>query len=228
MFSALPNGRMKTLIYQHFTPDKRIKDKKKNIYFKCMSTVERYANNIGCDYIQNNRTFIKGYHPVWECFRILEDNMFLEYDKVLFIDADVFAPNTDDNRIFENYDGFVACKVMTNERTRTRPEYTKYGPDFFNSGVMLIDRESNLKLRELDPVSFREQYKNVVPGRDQLALNMMAKQAFGGYTQFDPDDACYFTEPNMSKAIFVHVAGRLRSEYTKDEQRWDKLFDVNT
>lgn len=194
-----------------------------------MATIERYASNIGSDYILNQKQHFKRWHPVWECFRILEDDKFLEYDKVLFVDADVFAPNTSDNRIFENYDGFAACQAMTNNRTRTRPEYNQYGPDFFNSGVMMFDRNSNLALRELNPQAYREKYKHCVPGRDQMALNMMAKQAFNGYTKFDRNDACFLGEERYeTNAVLVHVAGRLRTKYLENPQKWNDLFDVNT
>lgn len=220
---------MKTLIFQHFATPPDIPKRKKEFYAKCVSTVQRYANNIGAEYLCTTQPYFKKWHPVWGCFQVLVDDSFLQYDKVLYVDADVFAHDTDDNRIFENYGGISASCHMRNDRTRARPEYRLYGPDFFNSGVVLWDNETICKMREHKPRKYMDKYRKTVPGRDQIALNMLTKDTVGSYNNFDLDDVCYFVDnSHIHNAVLVHVAGRLRNDYHNNTTKWDQFFNVST
>jgi hypothetical protein len=224
---------MNVLIYQHFSRGKRINDTKNGpIYEKCLATVERYADNIGCEYQCTSKNYFPNWDPHWDLFRIFEDDRYLTYDKILFVDADVFVVDTDDARIFTNYDQFVAQKIMYNNRTKRRPEYFQYGPNFFNSGIVLFDRDTILAFKNKGTSQYRQRFKKVIPGRDQLALNILAKDVLGmegSSKRFDLEDACFLCDVDkLTNPLLVHLAGRQRTEYLKDQQRWDEYFNVST
>lgn len=217
---------MKNLILQHFSIEDDLHETKVSLYSKAVGTVERYANNIGWDYQLERDNYFKGFSPVWEVFRVLETDQYDEYDRIVFLDADVFAQDTNVN-VFEKYDTFSACKEVDNPLPKTRPEYVKWGNRYFNSGIIVFTRESIEKLRELDPRSYRKKYRDTIPGRDQYALNLMAEECLGGYNPIDRHDACFLREIEYSKTTpIVHVAGRCRQIYNSNIPFFDNHFGV--
>lgn len=217
---------MKNLILQHFSVEPDLAEVKQSLYTKAVGSVKRYADNIGWDYQLKSDNYFKGFSPVWEVFRILESEEFEEYDRIVFVDADVFIRDTDVN-VFEKYNEFSACKEVDDPHPKSRPEYVKWGNQYFNSGIIVFTRHSINKLRELNPRKYRETYKNTKPGRDQYALNLMVEQAFGKYRKINRSDCCFLRETKYSKhAPVIHVAGRCRQIYNNDVQSYDKEFGV--
>ena len=217
---------MKTLIYQNIVNEPDLQENKRLLFDTAATTVERYANNIGSEYLLSREKYFPNYHSIWGIFRILKDPMFKQYDKVMFVDGDVFARNTDNN-IFKKYHSFAACRNTENDRSHMRPEYKLFGPRFFNSGVVIFNPEDIDKLSKNNPDKYMKEYQNVKPGRDQLALNVMAHQILGPYIEIMKRDACYLKDESESMtAPLVHLAGRDRQKYWNNIDFWNEQFEV--
>lgn len=212
---------MKNLIFQSLVNDPKLKKIKHELYRKCCKTVERYAENINVDYLLTTDKYFKAFPPHFEMFRALAEKRFDSYGKILFVDADVFASNTNDN-FFDYYETFSACKNIS--INKKRPEFP-LSDDFLNSGIVLFDRNSREKIKPYFMKEMRR-CKNIVPGRDQLAMNYLAFIYLGGYTRIDPTHACFLREKEAQKAILVHVAGRNRDLYFENMAFWDKHFET--
>lgn len=213
---------MKTLIIQALIPNASLNEIRRGIYETCCTTIKRYAKNIGSDYILERSPFFRHLPPHFDVFRIMAEKRFLQYDKILFIDADVFALDTEEN-VFEYYDGFCACK---NPGGKThRPEY-QISPDFLNSGIIFFNQKT---ISTLKP-HYQQEMKRcarTVPGRDQLALNKLAYNILGGYKQINSNHACYLRDDEAQEAILVHLAGQNRQIYLADKEKWDAHFKVS-
>lgn len=218
---------MRNLILQFFSVEPDLNPSKKGLYESAIKTVERYAKNIGWDYKLETQKYFKGYSPVWEVFRILESHNYDHYDKIVFIDADVFIVDTSEN-VFEKYNEFAACREVDDPTPKSRPEYVKWKNEYFNSGIIVFPRDAINQLRLLDPKSYREKYRDLKPGRDQYALNLMVEKIFGTYTRIDRKDACFLRETKYSKTTpVVHLAGRCRQLYHANPEFYHTHFGVN-
>ncbi len=220
---------MKYLIYQHFSESPGLRPNKRRIFQTGVKSIERYAKNIGVEYKLTTQNYLKGWDAVWDVFRLLEDDYYEQYDKIVYLDADVIARDTTRN-IFELYDGFIAQNHLLHAKARTRPEFKLYGEKFLNSGILLWDKETLCKMKNYPTEKLRETYRRVKPGRDQLALNVLAYETLGGFEGFKITDACFLTElpedETTSDIIFVHLAGHQREVYLNDEKRWSEFFNV--
>ena len=216
---------MKKIIYQNVVYEHDLHPLKRSLFDDACRTIERYAGNINSEYLISKKNYFKGYDSIWGIFRILDDPLFLEYDQILFIDGDVFARNTDYD-IFKKYKQFSACRNLTNENSKRRPEYKIFGDRFLNSGIVMFTPESIEKFRNLDIHKYMKTYKSVKPGRDQLALNIMVKDSIGDYNEIDKSDACYLKDDEAETAPLVHLAGRCRDKYFAEQKHWDNLFEV--
>jgi len=217
---------MKNLILQHFSVEKNLHESKASLYEKAVGTVQRYASNIQWDYQRETQNYFKGFDPQWEVFRVLETNEYDDYDRIVFLDADVFIQDVKVN-VFEKYNTFSACKEVDDPLPKSRPEYQKWGNTYFNSGIIIFTRESIEKLREIDPQAYRKQYRNTIPGRDQYALNLMTEKVLGDYQMIDRRDACFLRENEYSQHTpVVHVAGRCRQIYNSNIPLFDRHFGV--
>lgn len=217
---------MTTLILQFFYEDKKLTPSKKELYFKCMKTVKRYAKNVGYEYILEKKHFLPDWDPHWQIFKVFETKEYDQYDKIICLDADVFIENTRD-LVFDKYNEFSACLEVDNDRIHRRPEYKKWGKNYFNSGILVFTKESIEAIRNNSPEKYRKKYKNTIPGRDQMALNAISDEVLGGYRRIDRSDACFLRDFSENNAPVVHLAGRCRQKYFKDPEHWDAHFEVD-
>lgn len=163
---------MKTLIYQYYDG---------NILPGCwagVETMKNYAHNIGSEYLfEENprwRTNLGTYSPHYGQFKIVWDDYFEEYDKVLFADTDVFPVHGLKDNIFEEYDADlgICCEPF---QPKSRQKSTggicgasdekwaavikkHYDADMprteegllkvYNSGVVMYSREGRHKARK--------------------------------------------------------------------------------
>lgn len=214
---------MKNVIVQVLVEAPNLGERKRVIFQKCCSTVQRYAENIGTEYVLETNQYFKNYDPHFEIFRVLAEDKYLKYDNVLFVDADVFAQNTLKN-LFDLYPSFAAQRAAVSRQKAKRPEF-EISDDFFNSGIVLFTRESR---EALIPHYKKEMQrcKKIVPGRDQLALNKLVFEHLGGYVRFDTKHACYLKDQEAKKSTLVHVAGKCRKLYSENQKFWDSHFEV--
>ena len=217
---------MTTLILQFFYEHNDLTSSKKELYFKCMKTVKRYAKNVGYDYTLEKKHFLPDWDPHWQIFKVFETTEYDRYDKVICLDADVFIENTS-VPVFEKYNEFSACLEVDNDRIHRRPEFKKWGKNYFNSGILVFTKESIEAIRNNSPEKYRKKYRTTIPGRDQMALNAISEEVLGGYKRIDRSDACFLRDFSENNAPVVHLAGRCRQMYFKDPEHWDAHFEVD-
>jgi len=180
---------MKTLIYQYWygsEPKESALAGKKNM--------ESYAKFIGSEYLfAKDPEFYGGpcsREKKYSALRPVYDDKFLEYDKVMYLDLDVFAVDGCKENIFEENIEFIGiCPEPDQPELRTIPGVAankkinnkndevwaravrdKYGVDInrdeknrpmvYNSGVVVFTREGLVKARQ-NFVQFNEHIKHL-------------------------------------------------------------------
>lgn len=167
------------LIYQYWDGDVRE---------SCSAGVENmraYAKSVGAEYIFDKNThFIRNhfgydfgkYSPHYGAFKPIFDSSFDKYDKVMFVDTDVFAKYNLDENVFDAFTGEIGIcdePFQPLQRTITKGRITSkqderwammvknmYGGTevprtkeglvrVFNTGMVLYSKEARLKAREL-------------------------------------------------------------------------------
>lgn len=222
---------MKNIIVQIFIKQAGLSPIKEEIFRKAVSTVERYATNVGADYRCFTERQNKSLDSHFEIFRIINDPKFQDYDNVLYVDADVFIRDTSES-MFDLYKGFAACKEFQNALFDVRPEYKMWGKEFLNSGVILFSNENIKQIRNSNYKELIQKHRRTIPGRDQLVLNLIAHEKLGGYNQISREHVCFLREEDGTpeeyheKAIMIHLAGRNRDNYLEESDKWDKHFNV--
>ena len=170
------------LIYQYW--DGEVKE-------SCLAGVnamKAYAERIGAEYIfEDNPNFLRthfhynfgGYSPHYGAFKPIFDESFDKYDKVLFVDTDVFPVDGLEENIFEAFHGEIGICTEPEQpriRTITRGRITSAQDEawakmvkdvwetevprndqglveVFNTGMVLYSKQSRLKARKewVDP-----------------------------------------------------------------------------
>ncbi len=210
---------------------------------------EKYAKRVGADLIRvtefskHNTILSQGHlqrHAAW-FEKTQMGNLLKKYDRVLYLDADIIiSPNAPD--IFEKYTDRT-CMYMLNEglhadRSKTIEQITAILPlnklwpekSYYNIGVMLMSRESNLfehvniedLLKLPGKVSMYEQtYFNYLIVRNNLKAESLSPD-FNRMELFGKD--------NYLKAYFIHYAGGGFCKHVKLRYRtiindYIKLYD---
>ena len=216
---------MKTIILQFFHKDNDLGAPKESMYQKAMPTVERYAKKYGYDYELVTEKFLPDWDAQWSPFEVLETDRWDAYDRIIVLDSDVFITE-DAPDVFAKYTKFSACREVDNPLPPSRPEFQRWGNEYFNSGVVVYTRHSIRMVRAFDVEGTRIAWRNVRPGRDQMALNLLFDQSNGGYHRIDRKDVCFLREHDLYEAPVVHVAGRCRAIYNDNISYWDEKFGV--
>lgn len=222
---------MKNIIVQIFIKQANLSPVKEEIFRKAVSTVERYAKNVGSDYVCFTERQDSKFDSHFEVFRIIKDEEFREYNKVLYVDADVFARDTNES-LFDLYDGLSACKEYQNALFNVRPEFKIWGKNFLNSGVLMFNQNTILKIKSSNYQELIQQHRRTIPGRDQLVLNLLAHNTLGGWDHIDRKHVCFLkdeegvTDEIRHNAIMIHLAGRNRDLYLENAGYWDKHFNA--
>jgi len=125
---------MKQLIYQ-------VKIGSSPLYDWCTNSVEKYAENIGADYIQQNtpilkilpknrkesnrsdKVFEKGYLPIFEKENAFD--YFNKYEQIAIIDADVYIKETSPNIFIElpkeyDFGAVLECEMPITDKYRQK------------------------------------------------------------------------------------------------------------
>jgi len=209
------------------------------MYNRGADTVKRYAANIDVDYVLRQQSYFTGWHPVWEIFEIVLNKEFDQYDQILYLDADVFAKNTKLN-LFDIYKNFSACKRYPGQlfnESKKRQHYGNMYNNFFNSGIVFFNRDNIEQFRSMDPKKYMNRYKSLNPGRDQLALNRMASDAYDPtgknyYTVIDNAHAGGVHEKDRYKELqppLMHFAGHYLTQIKTEKninKYWSEYFDI--
>jgi hypothetical protein len=182
---------MSDLIYQYW--DGEIKE-------SCragVNAMKRYADTIGAEYIfEENPNFLRkhfgynfgGYSPHYGAFKPIWDESFDKYDKIMFVDTDVFPKEGLTTNVFDEFTGQIGiCREPEESRIRTitagRITHESderwasliknvfvtdvprddYGVVVYNTGMVLYSKEARLKARNTftDPKRYVEMVRNM-------------------------------------------------------------------
>jgi len=130
-----------------------------DLYEYASRAAMEYARKTGASYTVLRKPVldIYDYHPAWQRYVMFEE-AFDIYDQVLYLDADVVAGGPD---IFKLYKapGFHAVSVLDSDpnigpgiMASIQRQVSLFGLDihsYFNSGVLLVDRDTRQQLRAL-------------------------------------------------------------------------------
>ena len=168
---------MKTAIYQYY--DGPIKESVR----ASVKNIKAYAKTIGADYLfEDNPRFIEkdmkmnlgSYTPHYGAFKVIFNPNWDKYDKILFLDADIFAVDGLKENIFEDFNaeiGICTEPFQPKQRTITLGQINstqdekfakfckkEYGVDLprtdeglvrvYNTGVVLYSQEGRLKAQK--------------------------------------------------------------------------------
>lgn len=218
----------KNLILQCHIPESKTPKETSQIFDNAIKTVKRYANNIGWDYIIETKQRFPSYKALWEDFRVFESDLYLHYDKIAYVDTDVFAKNTSLD-VLSKYNKFSACIECTQTNYEKRLEFQYFGKNYFNSGVFIIDRNTiNFIKNNLNINNYMKKFRKAKPGRDQLALNLMCRDAKITWNRIDRKDICFLRSKENKLAPLVHLAGQCKRKYIEEKDYWDDHFDIIT
>lgn len=173
---------MKNIIYQYWNGTVRPSAKYGS---DCMRA---YAERIGADYLFDiNSNFpaenLGRVHKFYGCFKPIYDDVFLEYDNVLFVDTDVFPVHDLTENIFDQFTGDLSmaheplqpkyryddtlnnqcnklteetwAKIVTNKWGCNLPRDSQNRLKVYNSGVVLYSRRG-LQICKEQFIPFRE------------------------------------------------------------------------
>lgn len=172
---------MKTAIYQYWDGPVR------ESVHACVKNIKAYADRIGADYLfEDNPQFIAkdmkmnlgSYTPHYGSFKVIFNSDWDQYDKILFLDTDVFAVDGLEENIFDHFHGEIGIcdepfqpkqrQITTGQITSARDETfaqfckERYGVDIprteeglvraYNTGMVLYSKEGRLKAqRDFEP-----------------------------------------------------------------------------
>lgn len=222
------------MVLQYNIKQNNLNPIKSKLFDDAVSTIKRWSEQHNYRYLCGTTTkfhkVLKNYTGEWGIFDILLTPYYEQFDNILFVDADVFS-TPDATDWWEKYKHlpFAAC-LETPETLKRQTErtaaYKRFDNHFFNSGIAHFSREGILEMKKLNVEGYMRLYKNTKPGRDQLALNMLVNESFGGFTGIDRNDACFLKCPEANDAQFVHIAGRNRDKYMEEFEYWQNHFGV--
>ena len=176
-----------------------------------------YAKSTGASYLVLREPVldIYGFHPAWQRYVMFEE-AFDIYDQVLYLDADVVAGGPD---IFRQYDapGFHAVPVLDSDpavgpgiMASIQRQIDLFDLDlasYFNSGVMLVDRETRQQIRAMQWKSRILDYNQ----EDQPTINKIVQEAVG-LKRLDWRYNCLLKRPDQleraRQAYFIHFLGK--------------------
>jgi lipopolysaccharide biosynthesis glycosyltransferase len=188
-----------------------------DLYRFASNAAMEYARSTGASYFVLRQPIldINDYHPAWQRYAMFEE-AFDVYDDVLYIDADVVVrgPN-----IFEAYSqpGFRAVPVLDSDpdveparMASIHRQVELFGLDlqtYFNSGVLLVDRETRRKLRQLN-------WKDKILDyhcEDQPTINKIVQDEIG-LSRMDWKYNFLYKRPDQlhkaQDAYFIHFLGK--------------------
>jgi len=176
-----------------------------------------YAKSVGASYLNLKAPILDicDYHPAWQRYAVFEE-AFDIYDWILYLDADVVASGPN---IFEKYHspGFHAVPVLDSDpdveparMASIKRQAESFGldiPSYFNSGVLLIDRETRKKIRELN---WKERILDY-NCEDQPTINKIVQEEIG-LSAMDWRFNFLLKRPDQiaraQEAFFVHFLGK--------------------
>lgn len=217
---------MKNIILQHFDGDLRELDK------LSIENITKYADMVGADYeLVRGKPFRNNLgSPCQKVFML--DEKWDEYDTVLMLDIDMFAPNNMTDNVFEqNGVGLYADvqKRLHRNLASTYPILGSIDSPYWGGAIYKMNRKFRKKLREQlngddgwmqsfnKPYHFEDEgIMHTLAYRAGVKLNMSDHVMDRRWCQ------CSFL-PNPEKAGFIHI----RTKVTPTGPKREKIENYN-
>lgn len=210
---------MKNLILQHFDGDLRPLDK------LSIENITNYARMVGAEYrLILGRPFRK--HLTSPCQKVhLIDEEFDDYDVVLMLDIDMFAPKNMVENVFDVQG--IGLYEETQKRLHARiaaehPLHASTNIPYWGGAIYKLDKQSRMKLRKGlgDNESWMLPYNKPYNFEDEGIIHSLAVK-----TGFKPDRPymdrkwcqCSFL-PNPENAGFIHIRTKVTPTGPKREK----------
>ena len=210
---------MRNIILQHFDGELRELDK------LSMENIKDYAEMVGADYqLVKGRPFRK--HLTSPCQKVvLLDEEWDEYDQVLMLDIDMFAPKGMNDNVFEEqgiglYED--TQKRLHNKIARTYPMIANMNTPYWGGAIYKMDKATRKKLRkELGGnEGWMLHYNQLYHFEDEGIIHTLAFKA-GFNTKHPYLDKrwcqCSFL-PNPQDAGFIHIRTKITPSGPKREK----------
>lgn len=216
---------MPNIILQHFDGELRELDK------LSMANIQEYAEMVGAEYrLITGRPFRP--HLTSPCQKVhMIDEEFDEYDQVLMLDIDMFAPKGMTENVFE-LEG-VGLYADTQKRlhetiARNYPMIASRIAPYWGGAIYKMDRAMRKKLRGqlFGPEGWMNNYNQPYRYEDEGIIHTLAFKAGlyvdNKYTLDQKWCQCSFL-PNPEKAGFIHI----RTKVTPSGPKREKIENYN-
>ena len=215
---------MKNLIMQHFDGELRDLDK------LSIENIQEYAKMVGAEYqLIRGKPFRKHLTPPCQKVYML-DEKWDEYDDVLMLDIDMFAPKNMNVNIFkqEGIGLYADTQISLHRRlTRQYPMQSSIDAPYWGGAIYKLDRKLRKKLRSGlgGNENWMNKYNKSYHYEDEGIMHTLAWQAgipIKGTILDKKWCQCSFL-PNPEKAGFIHV----RTKVTPSGPKREKIENYN-
>jgi len=213
---------MTNIILQHFDGELRELDK------LSMENIQQYAEMVGAEYrLITGRPFNRRLTSPCQKVHMI-DSEFDEYDQVLMLDIDMFAPKGMTENVFELEGvGLYADtqKMLHRKLTNQYPMISSMDAPYWGGAIYKMDREMRIKLRDSwksgGANSWTQNYNQPYHFEDEGIMHTLAFQV--GYKlnkKYILDQKwcqCSFL-PNPESAGFIHIRTKVKPQGPKREK----------
>ena len=215
---------MKNIILQHFTPNYTEKENSglRELDKLSVANIKEYAKMVGADYeLVLGQVFRKHLTP--PCQKVfLLDEKWDDYDNVLMLDIDMFAPKGMDINVFnERGIGLYADtqKMLHNKIARTYPMIANIGSHYWGGAIYKMDKSTRKKLRkELGGnEGWMNNYNEAYHFEDEgIFHTLVFRSGFKIKHPYMDQKWCQCSFlPNPEKAGFIHIRTKITPQGPK-------------
>jgi len=196
------------------------------------------AQKFGWHYKLDTIPETKHFSPCFEILKIFRDDSFLEYDRVIYLDTDTYY-YPDSPNILDYYpdEGFHAVSRMGKifdsgkepdhlERIDKKYLIEKYKQNYFNLGVLLLDRNTIIKMR---PFLTHDNIEDMLEKRglwsdDQSAINIAAYES--GVKINPMHEYWNQMDKRFKEGYIAHLKGSIKNKENVFDKRAEEYLDA--
>lgn len=219
---------MVNIILQHFDGDLRPLDK------LSMANMQEYAKMVGADYkLVTGKPFNPKLTAPCQKVQMIQEE-FDEYDDVLMVDIDMFAPKGMTINVFEEQGVgmyHTVQRMLHRKLVHQYPLITSARSPYWGGAIYKMDKNLRVALRQADtfPNTWMENFNIPYHFEDEGIFHVLALRARIDWrgTYLDPKWCqCSFL-PEPEKAGFIHVRTKITPQGPKREkmENYQQLVD---
>jgi len=196
------------------------------------------AQRFGWDYVCESIPETKHHSPCLEILKLFRNDKYLEYDRILFLDTDTYY-YPDSPNILEYYpdEGFHAVSRMGKIfDTGKEPDHLarigkshlieNYKQNYFNTGVVLLDKNTIIKMR---PFLTHDVVENMLEKKglwsdDQSALNIAVYES--GVKITPMHEYWNQMDKRYKEGYIVHLKGSIKNRENVFDKRAEEYLNA--